>query len=182
MVRRLSGLVELLTEIHCLDCTVPPEYFSHLDTSGRRLDLDNRLELQRGSIDFAVPKEYWVQLPSSTPSLSALSAHPPSTPSLQSKGDPLAKPQVQSVPGSRTPEPLCYVFAIDVSWTAAQSGMIREVAGGIRDILYGAENENGERLGGSLPPGARVGLITFDRTVHYYNLQVGRILSAFRLC
>jgi len=147
---------------------VTPEYFCHLDTSGRRLDLDQRLELQRGSIDFAVPKEYWVQLPSSTPSLSVTA---PSTPSLLNKSDPLQKANLP-VAGSRTPEPLCYIFAIDVSWTAAQCGMIREVAAGIRDIFYGAEDEDGNRNGGSLSPGARVGIITFDRTVHFYNLQV----------
>lgn len=38
---------------------VAADYFCNLDMSGRRADFEQRLELQRGSVEFVVPKEYW---------------------------------------------------------------------------------------------------------------------------
>lgn len=56
----------------CNLCGTPTEvaadYFCNLDMSGRRADFDQRLELQRGSVDFMVPREYW-----------AIQAKPPSS-------------------------------------------------------------------------------------------------------
>nr|CDI55375.1 related to Protein transport protein Sec24C [Melanopsichium pennsylvanicum 4] len=49
---------------------VAADYFCNLDMSGRRVDFDQRPELSRGSIDFAVPKEYWAI--QSTPPASVL--------------------------------------------------------------------------------------------------------------
>ncbi|KAJ1930728.1 COPII coat Sec23p-Sfb3p heterodimer component [Tieghemiomyces parasiticus] len=63
------------------------------------------------------------------------------------------------------PAPLSYVFAIDVSWNAIQSGMLRECARALRNILYETE--------GGLHAGTRVGLVTYDKTVHFYNLAAG---------
>jgi protein transport protein SEC24 len=77
-------------------------------------------------------------------------------------------------PKARKPEPLSYVFAIDVSWTSAKVGVIREVARGLKDVLFGHETEDGGRIGG-LPPNSKVAILTFDKTVHFYNLQVSRI-------
>ncbi|KAI3449692.1 hypothetical protein Pfo_006357 [Paulownia fortunei] len=42
---------------------VPSEYFSHLDASGRRVDLDQRPELTKGSVEFIAPAEYMVRPP-----------------------------------------------------------------------------------------------------------------------
>jgi protein transport protein SEC24 len=55
------------------------------------------------------------------------------------------------------------VFAIDVSWNAVQSGMIAQCAQAIKDALYGSKC--------LLAPGVRVGIITYDRTVSFYNLS-----------
>ncbi|GAA6001017.1 uncharacterized protein JCM10292_006332 [Rhodotorula paludigena] len=128
---------------------VAPEYFSHLDMSQRRMDLDQRPELRSGSVDFVVNREYWVQ-------------------------------DNPNVPGSqpRTPTPLHYVFAIDISWTSVRSGLVGEVVKHLKELLFppkeGEEDEQGAfppRTG--LPAGAKVAIMTFDRTVQFYNLKPG---------
>ncbi|XP_071722992.1 protein transport protein SEC24 A-like [Rutidosis leptorrhynchoides] len=42
---------------------VPGEYFAHLDATGRRIDLDQRPELSKGSVEFVAPTEYMVRPP-----------------------------------------------------------------------------------------------------------------------
>lgn len=123
---------------------VSSEYFGHLDMSQRRMDLDERPELRLGSVDFVVGKEYWVQ------------------------DDP-------SIPGSvpREPQPLNYVFAIDVSWTSAQCGLVGEVVSGIRKLLYPTQREGDtEPPECGVPKGSKVAIMTFDRTVQFFNLSV----------
>ncbi|GAA6050283.1 hypothetical protein JCM3770_002770 [Rhodotorula araucariae] len=128
---------------------VAPEYFSHLDVSQRRIDLDERPELRSGSVDFVVNREYWVQ-------------------------------DNPNVPGSkpRTPTALHYIFAIDVSWTSVRCGLVAEVVKHLRDLLFppkeGQEpDENGMIEKTGLPVGAKVAIMTFDRTVQFFNLKPG---------
>ncbi|KAH6812907.1 Sec23/Sec24 protein transport family protein [Perilla frutescens var. frutescens] len=42
---------------------VPSEYFAHVDATGRRVDLDQRPELIKGSVEFIAPAEYMVRPP-----------------------------------------------------------------------------------------------------------------------
>ena len=65
---------------------------------------------------------------------------------------------------ARPPAPLSHVFAIDVSWNAIKSGMLTKCVETIIDILYNSPN--------SIPRGGKIGIITFDKDVHFYNLQV----------
>lgn len=111
--------------------------------SQRRMDLDERPELRFGSVDFLVGKEYWVQ-------------------------------ENQATPGSkpREPVPLNYVFAIDVSWTSARCGLVGEVVKGLRELLYPTNEEGEEPKPCGLPLGSKIGIVTFDRTVQYFNLKV----------
>ncbi|KAF9300853.1 COPII coat Sec23p-Sfb3p heterodimer component [Mortierella antarctica] len=106
---------------------VDPSYFCNLDMNGRRLDLDQRPELRNGTIEFAVPKEYW----------------------------------------NKTPAPAAYVFAIDVSWNAIQSGMLVQAVEGIKNAVW---DENGASR---LVPGAQIGILTYDKNIHFYNLSPG---------
>ncbi|ORX73679.1 hypothetical protein DL89DRAFT_276965 [Linderina pennispora] len=62
---------------------------------------------------------------------------------------------------THNPRPATYIFAIDVTWNAVQSGMVATAAKTIKDLLY---------QGPGLPAGTRVGIITFDRSAHFYNL------------
>ena len=127
---------------------VVPEYFSHLDMSQRRMDLDQRPELRQGSVDFAVNRDYWVQ-------------------------------DNPTQPGSspREPTPLHYIFAIDVSWSSVRCGVVQEAVAGLKELFYGkkvegAEGETAEIVPGGLPEGAKVAIITFDKSVQFYNLKV----------
>lgn len=66
---------------------VAADYFCNLDMSGRRVDFDQRPELSRGSIDFAVPKEYWA-VQSAPPASVLLPVAPASTRTETAKLDP----------------------------------------------------------------------------------------------
>lgn len=166
--------------------TVPPFYFSHLDMSQRRMDLDERPELRFGSVDFLVGKDYWVQDSPATAAarssgggaLSAMSALAASTTSSSSSAP--------NRPSPREPVPLNYIFAIDVSWTSARCGLVKEVVNGLRELLYpkakangdansaanGAGEGEGEDLPCGLPAGSKIGILTFDKTVQFFNLKV----------
>lgn len=61
----------------------------------------------------------------------------------------------------RPPMPPLYFFLIDVSVTAMRSGMVEVVAETIKSCL--------DSLPGS--PRTQIGFITFDSTVHFYNLK-----------
>ncbi|KAL3517621.1 hypothetical protein ACH5RR_020210 [Cinchona calisaya] len=100
---------------------VPGEYYAQLDASGRRIDLDQRPELTKGSVEFIAPTEYMI----------------------------------------RPPMPPLYFFLIDVSVCAVRSGMLEVVAQTIKSCLD------------SLPgfPRTQIGFITYDSTVHFYNMK-----------
>ncbi|XP_027175353.1 protein transport protein Sec24-like At3g07100 [Coffea eugenioides] len=100
---------------------VPGEYYAHLDASGRRIDLDQRPELTKGSVEFIAPAEYMV----------------------------------------RPPMPPLYFFLIDVSVCAVRSGMLEVVAQTIKSSL--------DTLPGF--PRTQIGFITYDSTVHFYNIK-----------
>ncbi|KAL1559663.1 Protein transport protein Sec24A [Salvia divinorum] len=100
---------------------VQGDYFAHLDASGRRVDLDQRPELLKGSIELIAPAEYMV----------------------------------------RPPMPPLFYFLIDVSISAAKSGVLEVVAQTIKSSLD------------SLPgyPRTQIGFITYDSTIHFYNMK-----------
>jgi protein transport protein SEC24 len=70
---------------------------------------------------------------------------------------------------AKTPQPVHYLFAIDVSWNSSQSGMLTTFCKTLNDILY--DESSTDRL----PTGAKVGIMTFDSTIHFYNLKVSCI-------
>ncbi|CAK7325614.1 unnamed protein product [Dovyalis caffra] len=121
---------------------VPGDYFAQLDATGRRIDLDQRPELTKGSVEFVAPTEYMV----------------------------------------RPPMPPLYFFLIDVSVSAVRSGMWSyTIASGLVHALL---DMNDKVLGkvvaqtiksclDELPgfPRTQVGFITFDSTIHFYNMK-----------
>jgi len=100
---------------------VPGEYFSPLDRNGRRLDVEQRLELSKGCVEFIAPSEYMV----------------------------------------RPPMPPTYFFVIDVGYYSIVSGMLHTAVQAIKSVLNEFPGDTR----------TRIGFITFDSTVHFYNLK-----------
>ena len=118
------------TQFFCPMCHAATQtrqsYFSPVDPSGRRVDMDNRPELRYGTVDFVAPREYWAK--------------------------------------EHEPKPIHWVIAVDVSSESVKKGIPEAAADAIRSALYGDN--------GGLPAGAKLAIITFDRSIHFYNLKV----------
>ncbi|XP_018098835.1 protein transport protein Sec24B isoform X2 [Xenopus laevis] len=63
----------------------------------------------------------------------------------------------------RPPPPAVYLFVLNVSYNAVESGYLRVFCQSLMDNL--------DKLGGDSR--TKIGFITFDSTVHFYNLQEG---------
>jgi hypothetical protein len=71
----------------------------------------------------------------------------------------------------RPPQPPTYLFLIDVGYYSITSGMFHTCIQAIKDTL------------GDFPGDTRtrIGFITFDSTIHFYNLKVGFFFLSFFL-
>ena len=134
---------------------VSPEYFCNLDPNSYRLDHLQRPELNKGTVDFVVTSNnnYWAQHPPPRLSLPYFNPMPPAE-------------------GSRTPAPMDYIFAFDVSRDAQTSGFLQAACDSVRTVLYGGTYGNNVPLEASFPPASRVAILTFDSAIHFYDLSV----------
>lgn len=77
------------------------------------------------------------------------------------------------------------LFLIDVTQESFNKGFLEGFCEGILGALYGDDElpgiaatddsaQEGEKSTRRLPLGAKVGILTFDKEVHFYNLHVGR--------
>lgn len=126
-----------------------------------RLDHLQRPELNKGTIDFAVSSSYFAP-------------HPPPR-IVPSYYTPQPQPKSSS---SRTPEPMRILFAIDVSREAIQCGMVQAACQAIKGVLYGCDTDDGNRLEPCFPARCKIGIMTFDNAVHFYDLSVHIHLEA----
>ncbi|KAF9432608.1 COPII subunit [Entomortierella beljakovae] len=62
----------------------------------------------------------------------------------------------------RPPQPLVYMFVIDVSYPAVQCGMVATAAATILESLDRIPNDEGR---------TKIGIITVDSSIHFYNLK-----------
>nr|XP_019597515.1 PREDICTED: protein transport protein Sec24B isoform X4 [Rhinolophus sinicus] len=93
-------------------------------------------------------------------------------PLTRSYGEPHKRPEVQNstvefIASSdymlRPPQPAVYLFVLDVSHNAVEAGYLT--------ILCQSLSENLDKLPGDSR--TRIGFVTFDSTIHFYNLQEG---------
>lgn len=71
---------------------------------------------------------------------------------------------------SKQPVPMRWLFLIDVSAEAISKGFVHGICEGILNSIYPEDAEEGTQTQ-RLPPGAKVGIVTFDREVQFYNLS-----------
>lgn len=77
---------------------------------------------------------------------------------------------------SKEPVGLRYLLLIDTSQEAINRGLLAATCQGILNALYGSEDqedESEEPITQRIPFGSKVGVVTFDRDVHFYNLSPG---------
>lgn len=139
--------------------TVTSDYFCNLDANLLRLDLLQRPELTKGTVDFAVDssEQYWSRNPPPQLSMPYHSVDPPPT-------------------GSRQPEPLEIIFAFDVSSEAVTSGFLKCACTFLNELLYASGDDLDDVC---FLRNCRMAIITFDSTLHFYDLTVRAILHCF---
>ena len=80
---------------------------------------------------------------------------------------------------AKEPVGLRWLFLIDVSAEAVNRGFLDGFCEGIISALYGSsstekqENQQDGPSARKLSPGAKVGIVTFDKEIHFYNLGAG---------
>lgn len=80
---------------------------------------------------------------------------------------------------SKTPVGLRQLFVIDVSQESIRKGFLQGFCDGILRALYGDSKDESDESGSNpsrkVAENSRVGFITFDRDIHFYNCNVGVI-------
>ncbi|KAG2154151.1 uncharacterized protein EDB93DRAFT_1239537 [Suillus bovinus] len=139
---------------------VLPDYFCNLDANLTRIDLPNRPELNKGTVDFIVSgKEYWAPPPLPRMSSSYFSIDPPSS-------------------QAREPKSLNCLFAFDVSLEAIRTGFLKSACYILRDLLYGSTSLDGTWLEPSFPQGSQLAILTYDTSLHFYDLSPASSLAS----
>jgi len=70
------------------------------------------------------------------------------------------------------PKPPALIFVIDVSYNNIKSGMVHLLCGEMKNILKLLPNDEGAEKSSM-----RVGFVTYNNTVHFYNIKVRNVLS-----
>ncbi|KIP06361.1 hypothetical protein PHLGIDRAFT_19471 [Phlebiopsis gigantea 11061_1 CR5-6] len=132
---------------------VSTEYFSNLDSNFLRLDHLQRPELNKGTVDFAVSREYWAP-------------HPPP------RIEPLYQPVLPSPEaGFRQPQPMAFVFVIEITAEAIHSGFATKSCESLLRTLYGGQLDDGTQVEPCFPEQSRICIMSFDRTLQFYEFS-----------
>lgn len=78
---------------------------------------------------------------------------------------------------NKEPVGLRWLFLIDVGQEAYNKGFITAFCEGILAALYGEDDASQEtdEVKRMIPEGSKVGFITFDRDIHFYNISVSQL-------
>ena len=138
------------------------EYFCNLDANFLRLDHLQRPELHKGTVDFDVTtaEEYWA-------------LHPP--PRIS---PPFYSPEPMPS-GSRPPTKMDFIFAFDVSSESITSEFLHSSCEAVKKVLFGNADAKGVQSAPSFPNGCRVAILTFDTTLHFYDISVCHKFKCF---
>ncbi|PHH62067.1 hypothetical protein CDD81_7623 [Ophiocordyceps australis] len=77
---------------------------------------------------------------------------------------------------TREPTGLHWLFAIDVTQESFNKGFMETFCDGILAALYGGQDEGkdgDDECNRRIPPGAKVGFVTYDKDIHFYNIHPG---------
>jgi protein transport protein SEC24 len=76
---------------------------------------------------------------------------------------------------TKDPTPLKLLFLIDVTEESVNKGFLTGFCDGIMNALYGGQSESsGEQNGDTTPrlaKGAKIGIVTYDKQMHFFNLS-----------
>lgn len=81
---------------------------------------------------------------------------------------------------NKEPVGLQQLFLIDISQESINRGFLKGVCRGILEALYGGDDQEGseDETPRRIPEGSKIGIVTFDREVQFYNLSVC-VLSSY---
>ncbi|KIX95019.1 uncharacterized protein Z520_09329 [Fonsecaea multimorphosa CBS 102226] len=77
---------------------------------------------------------------------------------------------------TKVPVPIQWLFMIDITQESINKGFLDSVCQGILDALYGRESEISSDEDSpfvGLPAGAKIGIVTYDKEIQFYNLAPG---------
>lgn len=82
---------------------------------------------------------------------------------------------------SKEPIGLQWLFLIDVGQESFNKGFLEGFCEGIMAALYGGDEEPTEdgKVNRKIPEGSKVGFVTFDRDIHFYNMNVSQLYIVF---
>jgi protein transport protein SEC24 len=70
-----------------------------------------------------------------------------------------------------------YIFAFDVSEQATRTGVLADACASLLQMLYGRTLEDGATLDPYFPPKSKIGILTFDSSIHFHDLSVRYIYT-----
>jgi protein transport protein SEC24 len=79
---------------------------------------------------------------------------------------------------AKEPVGLRWLFLIDVGQESFNKGFLEAFCEGVMSALYGEDDSAGEQNDEAtkekrrIPVGSKVGIVTFDKEIHFYNLSV----------